>query len=76
MLRSISLSLSKIIALSKLVSRSTFGPADQDPIISLIGEIKENFRSVINRYLPDVSRIPLHQVLGKLSLHIDLLQGG
>jgi hypothetical protein len=58
-------SLSKVICLAKRVDKATFAsivtPYDTDSVLPVVNEIKSNMKSLITRYVPDISKLPLHQ---------------
>jgi hypothetical protein len=58
-------SLSRVIKLAKRVNASTFksiiAPADLDTVSEVVGQLKGCLPTIMNRYLPRLSKIPLCQ---------------
>lgn len=59
-------SLSKLIELAPKINRSTFSSivtpvTDLDRVIGFVSKVKEKMKSLLDRYTPYVSSIPVHQ---------------
>lgn len=59
-------SLAKVICLAKKVSKGTFESIvspwkDPDSVINAVGNMKRKMKYLLQRYVPDLPTIPLHQ---------------